>query len=458
MKNSTHIPKHLIHKALKSGPIGLSMLLAIIGGSAHAANSQYFTTSVVNGGTYSWDSATSWSVSGGTSTGPFASAYTPGDFARFYGGGTAAYTVTVNAAESMAGMYYNQTGTLNINDAGSGTGSLSVVANTSQASQNGFSWLTQGFLTAGGTLNINAPITGTGGVEQEAGGGTFALYGVNTYTGGTLVTSSGTFFAYNNNSSFGALSSQIGFDGTTFAIMENTGPTSVNIANPVQIIGTTGINFIGNGATWSGSFAMGANTVNLRNNGVATTLNLAGAMSGTGPVTFSGANAGNITLSGANNYTGATTLGVTGDTSITLQLGVANAIASSSKLTLAGGTLNLGGFNQAMGSTPLAMTATSTIDFGAGASASSFANSASQTWTGTLNIINWTTGVDSLEFGTSPSALTTAQLADIDINGVAGEAALDPNGFLIVTPEPSTLALGVAGGLGVLWTLRRRTA
>ena len=449
---------HLTQKSLKLSSSGLCLLAAIFANHAKA-QSQYFTTSITTGDTYSWDAA-NWSVSGGTSSGPFASTWTAGDFARFYGGAGDTYTVTVNATESMSGLYDDvaTANTLNINDAGGGTGSLSLTPDTAQASQNGFSWLTQGFLTGGSVVNINAPITGTGGVEEESGGGHLALLGNNSYTGGTLFTSSSTFVDYNNNNSFGAVASQIGYDGTTFSIMNNIGPSTVNIPNAVQVIGTTGVNFIGNSATMSGTWALGANTVNIRNNGVGTTETLAGVMSGTGanPVTFSGLNGGTVLLTAMNTYTGPTVVGSSGDTSITLALGVANAIADSTGLTLAGGTLNARGFNQAVAGA-LGLTASSPLYFG-GVNTISFTG-ATATWTGTLNLADWSSA-DTLQVGTS-QVLTSAQLADIEFDGNAatlGTAVQLANGDIAQVPEPSTLLLGLAGGLGVLRTIRRRMA
>jgi hypothetical protein len=455
--------KCFINKSLKFGSAGLGLLAILLANNAKA-QSEYFdvngTTAgygVVNGATYSWDGPNWATTSGGAAATSF---WTGGGFARLYG--AASYTVTVNADESMAGMYLNGGAvTVNINDAGNNTGTLDITPGTA-LTQNGFSWLPQGFLTGGGTLNINAPISGVGGIEEESGGGALALLGNNTYTGGTLFISSSTLVNYNNNNSFGDPSSQIGYDNTTFSIMNNTGPAGVNIANPVQILGgTTGVDFIGNSATMSGNWNLAGYTVNIRNNGVGTTETLSGVLSGTAlPVTFSGANGGTILLSGVNTYTGSTTIGSTGDTAVTLQLGVANAISHSSSLILAGGKFNPGGFNQAMPTTTLGMTASSTIDFGAGASAVSFADSSLLAWTGTLNLANWNGAIDSLQFGTGTPGLTAAQLGDIEFGGNAatlGTAAFGANGTLIETPEPSTICL-LVGGLGVLCSYRRRKA
>lgn len=464
MKSSKH--PHLAVKSLKFGALTLSALLALLANKASAADTQYFGGSggIVNGGSYSWDDL-DWSALNGSSAGPFNSPWlgtgdANGDFARFYGGAGDTYTVTTGSDEQMAGMYLNAGSGVNliVNDDGSGNGTLDVQVGALQATgPSGFAYKTQGFLTGGGVLTINENISGAGGVEEESGGGHLQLYGANTYTGGTLFISSSTFVDYNNNASFGAATSPIGYNGTTFSIMNNTGPSTVNLPNNVDIIGTVGVNFIGNSATESGNWSLGVNNLNIRNNGVGTTETLSGVLSGTGgsskTVNFSGANGGTILLSGQSTYNQATTLGISGDANVTLQLGVANAIASTSKLTLVGGTLNPGGFAQAFSGT-LGMTTSSKIDFSAGSAAVSFANSSGNAWAGTLNLINWSYG--DLQFGSNPSGLTSAQLNDITFNGAdQGLAALDSNGFLILLPEPSTWALGLAG-LGVLYAVRRR--
>jgi hypothetical protein len=250
--------------------------------------------------------------------------------------------------------------------------------------------------------------------------------------------------------------------------MNNTGPSTVNIANPVQTIGTTGVNFIGNSATMSGNWFLGggSSAINIRNNGVGTTETLSGVLSGTtGSVTYSGANGGTILLSGVNTYTGPTVIGVTGDTAVTVQLGAVNAIGQSLGLTLAGGTLSAGGFNQAMAGT-LGMTASSTLKFGATANTAISFTGATASWTGTLNLADWQgnsvadggTSTDTLQF---TSALSSAELADIEADGnpaTLGEAIQDPNGYVEFVPEPSTIALGVMGGFSMIWSIRRRLA
>jgi hypothetical protein len=472
MKNRTQKSNYFTRHFRKLGPAGFCLLATAL---ANDAKADFFKTNIVNNTSYSWD-APNWSTS---PNGPFTSSWTPGAFAEFVGGSGDTYTVTVNASESMAGLYMGSGGsatTVVIADAGHGTGSLNIAAGPAQATQNGFSWLTQAFDNNPGVFSITAPMTGAGGVEEESGGGGtghLQFFGNNSYLGGTLFTSSTTFNDYNNNNSFGATSSQIGFDATTFTIMENDGPSTVNIANPVQIIGTgTGVDFIGNSSTFSGNWYLGGGStaVNIRNNGVGTTLTLSGVLSSTtGAVTYSGANAGTILLSGVNTYTGNTVVGSAGDTAITVQLGAANAIAQSGSVVLAGGTLTAGGFNQANTGT-LGLTASSSLLFGAtGTTALSFANSTGLTWSGTLDLADWQgnavadggSSTDTLEVGLNQFGLTPAQLADIEFDNnpaTKGSAGLDPNGYVEELPEPSTVTLGVIGGLALVANIRRRMA
>ncbi len=427
--------------------------------SAHA-QSQWFQPTV-NGGTYNWEDP-AWNApnSGGAGTdiAPFTSTWVAGQFARFGNSSSQTFTVNVNASESMAGMFLTS-GSASILNLNSGGGSLSIVAGTA-VTQNGYSWLPQGFLTGGGTVNLNASLTGSGGVEEEAGGGNLNLYGNNSYTGGFLAASSATFIGFNNVNSFGGATSQIGFQGTTFAIMNNTGASGLTIANPMQFIGTGGVNFIGNSVNMNGTFYLGggANAINLRNNGVAgTVVNFGGVISATsGNVTYSGANGGIIKLSAQNTYTGKTIIGVTGDTSITLQMGVNSAIANSTGLTMSGGTLGMNGTTQTVAGT-LGLTTTSTIDFANLAGSLTLGNSSGNTWTGTLNVNNFNPNIDHIFVGTDATGLTSGQLSDFSIDGgTLGPAAINSFGEVYLVPEPSTLALGTLSGLSMLWMAKRR--
>ena len=327
--------KNRTPKSLRFIPAALGLGFCLLAYNAMAANNYFgVTAGIANNGSYSWDAA-NWGTASG---GPFTGNWTAGSFAYFTGGASDTYTVTVNATESMAGMYNTQTAnTLIINDAGSGTGKLSIVPNGTL--QDGFGYC-QGFLTAGGTTTINCPIIGTGGIEQEAGGGHLQLFGVNTYTGGTLITSSSTYVDFNSSSSFG--NGPLGFYNTTFAIMETEGGAPITLGNSVQILGgTTGVYPLLNAGaplTMTGAWAMGAYTVNIRifpqTSSSALTLTLSGVMSGTsaGSLNFSAnatsGNVGTIYVGGANTYAGSTSIGGTGSGSPIVSVGSLNYVTS----------------------------------------------------------------------------------------------------------------------------------
>src|SRR6266403_6037740 len=169
--------------SLKFIPAILGLLCCLAINNAKAAN-QYFDVNgvtsgygVTAGGTYSWDGA-NWGVSGGAGA---TVVWTPGTFARFYG--AASYTVTVNASESMAGLFQNggSAQTLTISDAGSGTGNLSIVGGGTTTALDP-SMNVQGFLCIGNVI-INCPIIGSGGIQHSQSKDLY-LNATNSYAGG----------------------------------------------------------------------------------------------------------------------------------------------------------------------------------------------------------------------------------------------------------------------------------
>jgi autotransporter-associated beta strand protein len=182
-------------------------------------------------------------------------------------------------------------------------------------------------------------------------------------------------------------------------------------------------------------------------------MTISGIISGAGNFTKSGA--GTMILSGANTYTGKTTVSAG-----ILQLGAVNTIATSTGVTLSGGTLSPGGFSQSI-SGALTLSSASTIDVGLGGTLS-FADSHTATWSGDLDLLNWTSANndDTLQFGASAGGLTSAQLGDIefdDSSSTLGDAAINAEGFVYEVPEPSTIAFGLLGGLGI-FLMRRKKA
>jgi autotransporter-associated beta strand protein len=192
-------------------------------------------------------------------------------------------------------------------------------------------------------MEIGAVVT-NGGIAK-AGDGTLLLSGVNTYTGATTV-NAGTLQAGIVDQAFGVGSAVTMADAAS-AILD------LNDLN--QTIGS----LAGGGAT-GGNVTLGSGTLTV---GDATSTTYAGVISETGSIVKEGA--GTLILSGANSYTGATTIN-TG----TLQADHANALGTgaggvTNNATLAIGTTDLdisaGAYIQ---TGTLLFTANSTTDYG----------------------------------------------------------------------------------------------
>ncbi len=159
------------------------------------------------------------------------------------------------------------------------------------------------------TLALNGEVSG--GALQKTGPGTLTLSGVNTYTGGTRLLAGRINVGSNSALGTGALDMA---DGTTLGFAAN----GLNLANAIVLSG------VGDPVVDTGTF-----------DGT-----LSGAITGTGFLTKEGT--GTLTLAGANNYSGPTTVSAG-----TLAAGAANTLSALSSVTVASGaTLNLAGFSQ----------------------------------------------------------------------------------------------------------------
>jgi hypothetical protein len=91
----------------------------------------------------------------------------------------------------------------------------------------------------------------------------------------------------------------------------------------------------------------------------------------------------------------------------------------------------------------------------------SFTAGSTLAWDGQLRVTNFTSGLDSLRFGTSAAGLTAQQLGRImfEIDGALVGAQISANGFVTPSaiPEPSTTVLLAASAvLAAAVLLRRR--
>ncbi|HVU36367.1 MAG TPA: autotransporter-associated beta strand repeat-containing protein [Opitutaceae bacterium] len=198
-----------------------------------------------------------------------------------------------------------------------------------------------GVPTGDAELTIATGITGTAGLTK-AGTGTLALTGNNTYSGPTTI-SAGTLQIGDGSAANTNLAGNI-TDNATLAFATNgmnfggviSGTGAVNVIGDVTLtgansygggtnVGASGHLTIGDGGVVPGNISdLGTVTFNQTGN-----LTYANVISGTGGLEQNGA--GVLTLTGANSYSGPTSISVG-----TLKIGSDNALPAGSPLTLQG--------------------------------------------------------------------------------------------------------------------------
>ncbi|HEX4413204.1 MAG TPA: GH25 family lysozyme [Lacipirellulaceae bacterium] len=327
----------------------------VIGGTTPPTLFQQFDVNGTTGGSgvtangsYTWEAAKYSSTSAGTD--PIA--WNEGNFLRLAAGtdaATSSYTVTANSNHTVAGMMLQDGGggTVTIN----GPGVLSIADGD------------QGFYVTNSTQNlkINASLGGNGRLVWQ-GSGSLYLLGNNTYTGGTLL-NSGAGLNFSNNNSFGT--GRITWGVTQVVLADDAATSAVTLANPVTTIAGGQLIYVGPAAapvTFSGAWTLisGTNTLTVGNTSHASSkMTISGKIGGSGGALVKNG-VGTLVITGANTYTGGTTLNVgaltvsgasaklgTGNvtvqsttstiTSLSIESGVQNAIADTATLTLAGG-------------------------------------------------------------------------------------------------------------------------
>jgi autotransporter-associated beta strand protein len=255
-----------------------------------------------------------------------------------------------NAGPASSAVTVSTGATLDVNNYAATVGSLAG---------SGTVTLGSGTLTAGGnnsSTGFSGAIGGAGGGLTKAGSGTLTLTGVNTYTGATTI-NAGTLTI----GAGGALSTSsaiaINNSGSTLSVVPNNtalGGIAFNGGTLTTAAGTT----TSTGGTMTAQ--AGGGTLAIGSGG---TLNLTGAMAGTGTLTVS---SGALTISDPVTFGG----NIIVSSGATLNLAsLASGSTFSGTITLNGGTLNLGTGTGAgtYNITNLTVTGTSTIDFGSGA-------------------------------------------------------------------------------------------
>ena len=269
---------------------------------------------------------------------------TVGNAANSYSGGTA---VVGNSTLAIAadGVLGDAKGGVTLGDASSG-GTLSFLSGTTMASNRLFTLGAGGgtFDTAGtADVDITGSITGTGGFTKT-GTGTLTLSGTNSYGGSTVVGGGvlrgGAVNVFNSNG----------------AMQVNAGAT-LDLNGNDQSVGS----LAGAGSITLGSATLTAGSDN-------TSSLFSGVVSGAGPLVKAGTGA--LTLTGANNYTGGTTVSagslvgtttslqgtIQNDANVTFDQSTngtyASAMSGTGTLTKTGaGTVTLTGANSYTGGT-----------------------------------------------------------------------------------------------------------
>ncbi len=176
------------------------------------------------------------------------------------------------------------------------------------------------------TTTLSGDISGSGGltVANSGSGGSATLSGTNTYTGATTVGNGAHLKVTGSIANSSGLTVQSGgtLSGSALTTTSKL-PTTTFTGGTLEIESSD---------TYQKSFVSGSGGTNLDSNSYTTTLS--GDISGTGGLSISNSGSGGlINLSGANTYTGATTIGNG------THLKVNGSIASSSSLSVTSGSV-----------------------------------------------------------------------------------------------------------------------
>ena len=231
------------------------------------------------------------------------------------GTGGAAGSGTLNLSghlqfQSSNSFTIHSNGTLNIGNALVNDAVAGSITGLASITNNGLIQFNQ----SDAAYTLDTAITGVGRVVHNSSGVT-TLAGANTFSGGTTLTAGG--LVLGNNSALGTGALTVGGNATLDS------NTALYLANNI-------------------SLAAGANLDLLSSNA----LTLGGSISGSGGLVKNGA--ATVTLTGANTYTGGTTINAG-----TLAIGAGGSLATTGAVNLAGtGTLDISGSggNQSIGS------------------------------------------------------------------------------------------------------------
>ncbi len=333
--------------------------------------------------------------------------------------------------------------------------------------------------TGGGTLNLVQPLTLTGTVYNGGGistGGNDLLLSEPSSTNnfGTININSGRVFVFNSVSNINGSTINVAIGGTLdFGISGAVAPVNtLNFASgsclanrgsggtsPTGTLTVSGATFPASGTmifnnddqattaiVASNNFPLAGN-ITIQVGGINTTVGtvtLSGVISGASAAGLTKTLNGILILTGANTYTGATTIsGGEFRLNPSANLSIATAIVLNGGIL---GTTNITSGRTITSSSTLQLAASSAINLGSNVHTLTFANSSGVTWnSGTLTINGWTgtagaSGTAGKIF-VGIGGLSAAQLAQITFTGYSGTPVILASGE-VVPPGPTLVISG----------------
>ena len=317
---------------------------------------------------------------------------------------------------------------------------------------------------SGNSSTFSGILSGNILFNKQGNAFTLILSGANTYTGttslgggtiqlsgsGTLGTTAGnTLFGNNSALDLNGVSTaepiilSAGGGGTSNGKLINTSSTPATVSGLISFNGTTTSNNMSTITANGDIIISNTGTITTASvplvilDGTSTGSSIASII-GTGASSLTKNGTGRWTLSGANTYTGITTINL-GE----LRLNpVSNSAPPSTQIVLSGGKFSTTGIASGITITNAAtlnVTANSSIDLGSNAHSLKFAASNGIAWNAasTLTINGWTgtggaTGTGGkIFFGTATGTLTAAQLGKITFTGFPGTPMLLSSGELV---------------------------
>jgi autotransporter-associated beta strand protein len=292
-------------------------------------------------GSGTWDTTNlQWATSSTLTASPVA--WNTANLAVFIAGGTSlsSATIAVNSPITTAGVF------------NSGIGSAGGVTNLTFVGSGSLSFTGgQGFSTASGKNTFfTIPLTDVAaqppGQLVAEGAGQLYLFATNTYSGGTELgfpPSTYNIVNFTNTFAFGSGPIIVAINGG--ALVLNEPGYAVTITNAVTC--TNSINLVGNtnALTFSGSWDVSSFTPSIGSGGSAGFIvNISGPIGGTGGIIKGLNNTGTLILSGANTYSGKTSVtnGILRISSLNNVTGGTPASNLGHPTTVANGTITLG--------------------------------------------------------------------------------------------------------------------